>query len=116
MAERIKKLSLYLNGWLGYFALADAKRLLAELDGWLRHRLRACTWTTWKRVRTRYRKLRQFNLPEWKVHELANARKGPWRMAQGPLNSVLTVAYWQSQGLISLTQRYAQIRQHWRTA
>ena len=33
--------------------------------------------------------LRALNLPEWKVHELANCRKGAWR-ASAILNSVLT--------------------------
>ena len=116
LEDRLKRLSLYLNGWLGYFALADAKSVLTELDGWIRRRLRACLWARWKRVRTRYRKLRQLGVPEWQVHKLANARKGPWRIAHGPLNSVLTTTYWQSQGLISLVQRHAEIRQSWRTA
>lgn len=29
----------------------------------------------WKRIRTRYRELRRLGQPEWKVHEVANARK-----------------------------------------
>ena len=116
MAERIRRINQYLNGWLGYFALADAKGVLTDLNQWLRHRLRACVWKQWKRVRTRYRELRRLGLPEWKVHEIANARKGPWRMAHGPLNNVLTIAYWQEQGLIDLVRRYQEIRQLWRTA
>jgi len=116
MEERIGRITRYADGWLGYYALADAKGILTELDHWLRHRLRACVWVQWKRIRTRYRKLRSFGLPEWKVRELASARKGPWRMASGPLNSVLTVDYWRSQGLISLVDRYLEIRQLWRTA
>ena len=116
MAERIRRINQYLNGWLGYFALADAKGVLTDLNQWLRHRLRACVWKQWKRVRTRYRELRRLGLPAWKVHELANARKGPWRMAHGPLNNVLTIAYWQEQGLIDLVRRYQEIRQLWRTA
>ena len=76
----MRRLTLYLNGWLGYYALADAKGVLADVEAWLRHRLRACVWVTWKRVRTRYRHLRAFGLPEWKVHELANREKdrGAW--------------------------------------
>ena len=31
--------------------------------------------------RKRYRMIRQYNLSEWKVHELANCRKGIWRAA-----------------------------------
>lgn len=116
MEERLRRLTLYLHGWLGYYALADAKQVLSEIDAWLRHRLRACVWVTWKRVRTRYRHLRALGLPDWRVHELANARKGPWRMASGPLNSVLTTAWWRSQGLLSIVDRYLQLRQLWRTA
>src|SRR5690606_31992961 len=41
MEERIIQINRYANGWLGYYALADAKRVLESLDGWLRHRLRA---------------------------------------------------------------------------
>ena len=33
--------------------------------------------------------LRALHLPEWKVHEMANCRKGTWRAAE-MLNSVLT--------------------------
>src|SRR5690606_18452880 len=61
-------------------------------------------------------RLRALGLPDWRVHELANARKGPWRMASGPLNSVLTTAWWRSQGLLSIVDRYLQLRQLWRTA
>ena len=67
----------------------------------------------WKRVHTRYRELRRLGQPEWKVQKVANARKGPWRMANGPLNSILTLAYWQSQGLINLVVRYQEIRKQW---
>ncbi|WP_353733654.1 hypothetical protein [Syntrophothermus sp.] len=52
----------------------------------MRRRLRICLWKQWKRVRTRYRELRPLGLPEWVVHQFANARKGPWRMAHGPMN------------------------------
>jgi hypothetical protein len=33
--------------------------------------------------------IKKFGMPEWKVHELANCRKGIWRSAI-MLNSVLT--------------------------
>jgi len=70
-------------------------------------------WKQWKRVRTRYRELRALGLLEWIVHQVANACKGPWRMAHGPLNQALGIAYWKAQGLLSLTARYQSIRQAW---
>ena len=98
---------------MGYFALADTPTPFRDLDSWVRHRLRALVWIRWKRVRTRYRKLRAFGLPEWRVRTLANSRKGPWRMAAGPLNSVLTVAYWDAQGLHRLLSLYESTRLRW---
>jgi group II intron reverse transcriptase/maturase len=113
MAERIERLNAYLGGWMGYFALAETPSIFKNLEGWMRRRLRMCLWKQWKRVRTRYRELRALGLPEWVVHEFANARKGPWRMAHGPMNRALGNAYWQSQGLMSLTERYQSLRQAW---
>lgn len=113
IAERIGRLNTYLGGWMGYFALAETPSVFEELDGWIRRRLRLCLWKQWKRVRTRYRELRALGLPEQVVHEFANARKGPWRMAHGPMNRALGNAYWQSQGLTSLTERYQRLRKAW---
>ncbi len=87
--EREEKLRKYTKGWINYFRYADRKSLMEETDKWLRHRIRAVYWKQWKKVRTRYRIFRALHLPEWKVHELANCRKGTWRAA-GMLNSVLT--------------------------
>jgi hypothetical protein len=98
------------KGWLGYFALADARKILQELDSWIRHRLRACVWKLWKRVRTRYRKLRAFGLSEKVVHMVVNTRKGPWRAAM-LLNNVLDRTFWVNQGLVSLEQRYVILHQ-----
>lgn len=113
LAERIEAVNSYLRGWLGYFRLIETPSVLRDLDSWIRHRLRACVWKLWKRVRTRYRELRALGLPEWVVHEMANARKGPWRMAHGPMNRALNNAYWRKQGLISLSETYERLRQAW---
>ncbi|AFV11267.1 RNA-directed DNA polymerase [Thermacetogenium phaeum DSM 12270] len=113
MDERIERLNTYLGGWIGYFALADTPSVFKDIEGWMRRRLRMCLWKQWKRVRTRYRELRALGLPEWVVHHFANARKGPWRMAHGPMNRALGNAYWQSHGLMSLTERYHRLRQAW---
>jgi group II intron reverse transcriptase/maturase len=117
MKERIKVINGYVGGWMGYFALVETPSVLVELDSWLRHRLRACLWKQWKRVRTRYRELRALRLPELVVGFMANTRKGPWRIAASPpLQQGLNNAYWEAQGLVSLQRRYHAIRNTWRTA
>ena len=60
-----------------------------DMDEWLRRRIRAIYWKQWKKVKTRYRMIRQYNLSDWKVHELANCRKWIWIVAL-MLNIILT--------------------------
>jgi len=76
----------------------------------MRRRLRMCLWKQWKKIRTRYRKLIQLGLPDWKAPNLANTRKAYWHIAGDSLNSVLPKAYWTNLGLMSLTNRYGVIR------
>ena len=71
----------FVKGWVNYFKLADMKKLLMKMDEWIRRRIRAIYWKQWKKVKTRCRMIRQYNLPDWKVHELADCQKGIWRAA-----------------------------------
>ena len=72
--------------------------------------IRGVYWKQWKRVRTRYKMLRALHLPEWKVHEMANCRKGTWRAAE-MLNSVLTKKILVDRlGYPSMTAHYLKVR------
>ena len=117
LGERIRRINSYVGGWMGYYALAETPSVLENLNQWLRRRLRACMWKQWKRVRTRYHKLRGLGLPENVVGYMANTRKGPWRIAASPpLQQGLNNAYWKGRGLVDLLERYRSIRNTWRTA
>jgi hypothetical protein len=102
---RALRLAQFIRGWVNYFSLADMKRLLIETDEWLRRKIRAIYWKQWKRVRTRHRMIAKYGVPEWKVHEMANCRKGIWRAAL-MLNSVLTNKEIANQGFMSMTDYY----------
>ena len=105
---RKQKLEECIVGWVNYFALADMKSLLLETDQWVRRKIRAMYWKQWKRVKTRYKMLRSLKLPEWKVHELANSRKGYWRTSQ-VLNCALTNKIIARLGYISMSDHYLEI-------
>jgi group II intron reverse transcriptase/maturase len=105
---RAEKLAQFIRGWVNYFKLADMKGLLMKTDEWLRRKIRAVYWKQWKRIKTRYKVFRKYNLPEWKVHELANCRKGIWRSAL-MLNSVLTNKEMVSLGFITMTDHYLKV-------
>jgi group II intron reverse transcriptase/maturase len=116
MEERIRRLGLRLRGWVRYFALADTASVFAELDEWLRRRLRMVYWKQWKRPRTRKRNLKALGMPEWMGH-LVVSRKGPWRNAGSPpMQAVLNNAYWVKLGLVNLAGSHRAIRNEWRTA
>lgn len=111
MADRIRRLNELMRGWIAYFVIADAKKLITELQGWIRRRLRACVWKQWKRVRTRIREMRALGFADWKVFGWANDRRGPWAIAGTTLNSVLPSTYWIGQGLVDFVQFYQTRRQ-----
>ena len=106
--RRALKLTQFIRGWINYFSLADMKQVLRSTDEWLRRRIRAVYWKQWKKVKTRYRMIQKFGLPEWKVHEMANCRKGTWRAAI-MLNSVLTNKEIVSLGYMAMADYYLKI-------
>ena len=90
--EREEKLRRYTTGWINYYRYADMKKLMEDTDKWIRHRIRA------------------LHLPEWKVHELANCRRGTWRAAD-MLNTVLTKTIIVDRlGYPSMTAHYLKVR------
>ena len=72
----------YLDGWFGYFRLADRPGYWNATDGWIRRRLRCYAWVVWKHPRGRYRRLRQLGVSE-RAAGVAWL-KSPWRAAATP--------------------------------
>lgn len=83
------KLKQFITGWVNYFKLADMKTLLSETDSWLRRRLRMYIWKQWKKIRTRYARLRKLGLDHKTAIRFANTRKGYWHVAN---SQILTIA------------------------
>lgn len=81
-AAREEKYQQFVRGWVNYFKLADMKNLLKATDEWARRRIRAVYWKQWKKIKTKYRRLKALGLEHWRAKELACSRKGCWRMAQ----------------------------------
>ena len=108
---RIKKLNEIIVGWVNYFKLAEMKTKLKDLDSWIRRRLRACVWKTWKLVRTRFTNLKKLGVPKQKAWEFANTRKGYWRISKSPiLNKTITNQRLINHGFKSLSSQYEKVR------
>ena len=109
--HRIKKLNEIIVGWVNYFKLADMKSKLEDLDQWIRRRLRACVWKTWKKIKTRFQNLMKMGIPRDKAWEFANTRKGYWRISKSPiLNKTVTNQKLINHGFKSLSSQYEKFR------
>jgi RNA-directed DNA polymerase len=107
----VTEINQYLRGWLGYFRLADTPSVFQELDEWLRRRLRQLLWKRWKRPKTRQQNLVALGVPASWAHEASGSGQGTWRLAASPpVQQALSNAYWRHQGLLSLTERYRELR------
>lgn len=83
----MENVKLYIRGWMGYYYVADMKRILRGWNEWLRRRLRMYIWKQWKKPGTRVRNLRKLGIPEWQAYQWGNSRLGYWRIAGSPVLS-----------------------------
>lgn len=114
---RLKELTQYLRGWIGYFALEQRRSLFDNLDKWLRRRLRACIWKQWRLPRTRIRKLKQLGVHPEQAYSHGNSRKGPCRLAKSLAVSIgMSIAWLTDLGLLSLSKRWSELAPVRRTA
>ena len=102
---REKKYQEYVRGWVEYFRFADMKKLLQKTDEWARRRIRAVYWKQWKKIKTKCRMLKALGLEDWKAKELANSRKGYWRMAK-VLNQIFSNKIIAKLGYTSMLDYY----------
>jgi len=105
--ERVDKLRILCNGWIGYFRYANIKSRLIGLDRLLGSRLRYCIWKSWKRIRTRIRNLMKMGLPEWLAVKWGFTRRGGWHVVQSPiLQTTLTNERLQKRGFVPTASIY----------
>jgi len=73
----------YVRGWWGYYRLAEQRRNIYRLEGWIRRHIRSCFWQRWHHWRGRLRKLRRLGL-SGRLLKVAHSSKGAWRIAASP--------------------------------
>lgn len=107
---RLRKLIEKTRGWVNYFKLADMSKMLIEIDKWVRRRLRACIWKTWKKIRTRCSSLVRLGIDRNKAWEYANTRKGYWRISNSPImQRAITNERLEKRGYVSMSTMYKKV-------
>ena len=102
LAQMGKPLGTYLKGWKAYFRLADTPRAFADIDGWVRHRLRAVQLKHWKRGRVIYRELVARGMaPEAAKRVASNSRRW-WHNSAMELHKALPNELFKQLGVPTL--------------
>ncbi len=104
----IEQLNPQLRGWVAYFRLTEVKGVLEELDGWVRHKLRALLWRQWKRDYARVRNLMRAGLSRARAWQSATKGHGPWWNGNAShRHAAYPKSWFDRMGLVSLldTQR-----------
>jgi RNA-directed DNA polymerase len=95
------------TGWVNYYALADAKQHMTQLDEWLRRRMRQLAWKQWKTPRNRRRNLKARGVSDYWAIRAGGSSRGPWRMSLSPpVHQALSNTYWDKVGLVSFLKQY----------
>ena len=109
--ERIEKLNEIQRGWMESCRLANIQNKLAEVDGWLRNRLRYCIWHHWKKLERKRKNLIRLGISPEQAYQWSRSRMGGWRIAQSPiLGTTITVERLKMRGYIPLLELYKQVK------
>jgi group II intron reverse transcriptase/maturase len=94
-----ERLRGYLLGWKEYFRLADTPGIFADLDKWIRHRIRAIHLKHWRRGTTIYRELHARGLSQHAAAKVAaNARRW-WHSSAMLTNVAFPISYFDQMGV-----------------
>lgn len=79
----------YLRGWWAYYQLAEDRRSLYGLEGWIRRHIRKCFWLRWHSAKGRLEALRRLGL-KGRLLKVAYSSRGAWPLAAtGSLQTAL---------------------------
>ena len=90
----------YVRGWWEYYQLADNRRPIFRLEGWIRRHIRKCFWLRWHEPEGRERRLRSLGL-RGRMLKVAQSYRGAWHLAgSGSLQTALSNARLRRHGFL----------------
>jgi len=99
----------YVRGWWAYFGLAEDRRNVFGLEGWIRRHIRKCFWLRWHDWRGRKRALRRLGLRGRQL-QVAHSSRGAWRIARSPsLQTALSNAVLRRYGFATPSDLAASV-------
>lgn len=107
MEIRIIRINQLLRGWFNYFGIGKGKRVIENIERFLRTRLRMVKWKAWKTPSARRRELTKLGVSTDWAYAYSYSRKGYACAANSQiLLYSLTNNYFKSIGLFQLMEYY----------
>jgi len=99
----------YIRGWWSYYQLAEERRNIFGLEGWIRRHMRKCFWLRWHGVQGRLKALRRLGLRGCLL-KVAHSSRGAWPIAASrSLHTALSNACLRRHGFILPSDLAAQV-------
>jgi len=93
-----------------YFKKAQCKKVLEDLDGWIRRKLRCIKLKQCKRAHAIAKFLKSRGIKPRYAWQVAKSGKGWWRLAYTPqAHEAMSVVWSQEEGLKSLRSIYLSL-------
>lgn len=107
----VKKLNLFLGGWVVYYRYAGMQNHLKEIDQWLRHRLRCYRLKQKKRSYSIAKHLMSLGVPAERAWTTASSSKGWWKLAATPaVHEAMNGQWFRELRLLNLGQRWLELQ------
>ncbi len=92
--------SRYVRGWWSYFGLAEVRKPIFRLEGWIRRHIRKCFWIRWHNATGRENALRRLGVHP-RLLQTVRTSRGAWFMANtSTMNAGLKVRTLRRYGVL----------------
>ena len=113
MDYRLRKLSEYIRGWMGYFRITEYYRPIPKLDQWIRRRIRCCFIKQWRKPKTRFSNLVRLGVDKVRAAMTAASNKGYYRLSKtSAVHQALNDSFLANLGLVSLKDLWVRFNHH----
>jgi len=113
----VSELKRFTDGWIQYYGIADMRNLMADMNQWIRRRLRMYIWKQWKKISAKFRNLMKLGATKQKAWEWANTRKSYWHTANSwILSTTITNERLVFRGYADISMKYDAVHSSYRTA
>ena len=111
LERMIEEANSFTTGWVTYFRHAACKTALAEIDTWLRRKLRCVRLKQCKRTKPIADFLVAGGAEVTQAWRVALSGKGWWRLSNTrPLNKAMSLQWFADRGLVSLQAHYVALQ------